>query len=146
VLNELFGRDGHLTPAAQQVVDVSLTCDATAVLRWVRKTRKSGLATAVRDTDCALTHEIFDQQPASKSREWLRNLLVDAAVLPHRNPYLVRTEEAINACVASVKDRDDRAALRSYATWHHLRKLRAKPTEQSSGPAAAKALNAKLSQ
>jgi hypothetical protein len=125
VLNDLFGRDRHLNPAAQQVVDVLLKCDATAVLRWVRKTRHSGLATAIRDTDCALTHEIFDQLPASKSREWLRNLLVDAAVLAYRNLYLVRTEQAINACIASVEDRDDRAALRSYATWHHLRKLRA---------------------
>ncbi len=131
VLNDLFSRGGHLNPAAQQVVDTLLKCDATAVLRWVRKTRNSVLTSAIRDTGGLLTHQTFDQLPPNKSREWLRNLLVDAAVLPHRNPYLRRTEEAITACIASVADRDDRAVLRSYATWHHLRKLRAHADQQA---------------
>jgi integrase len=138
VLNDLFSRGGRLSPAARQVVDALLKCDAAAVLRWVQKTRNNGLAVAIRDLDRALTHERLDQLRSSKSREWLRNLLMDADTLPQRDVYLHRTEEAIKTSINAVGDRDDRNTLRSYATWHHLRKLRVQSARKGLKPGSGK--------
>lgn len=129
VLQEHFQADGELGAAAEHIIGALLTCDPDKVLRWIAKTRRSALSTAIGSLGDTLTHEALDQLPPSKSLEWLRNLLVDAGALPHRDPYLHRTERYVRTQIDTVHHPDDRATLRSYARWHHLRKLRAQASK-----------------
>src|SRR5882672_3360215 len=62
------------------------------------------------------------RRPAAE--EWLRNILVDAGALPHRDVYLRQTEKFVEARLLTIQNRDDRVAARTFMEWHHLRKLR----------------------
>ncbi|MGB5796174.1 MAG: hypothetical protein WBH51_10340 [Mycolicibacter algericus] len=126
-LRELFAKDGELSGAANQIVAALLQCDAVPVLRWVRHTRsRSELPAQLAELGDTLSHHDLDTLPVSKSVEWLRNILANAEVLPPRDPYLHRTEQYIAARLATIVNRDDRVAVRAFAEWNHLRKLRAR--------------------
>jgi hypothetical protein len=125
VLLRLFGDDGQLSGSAAQIIEALLKCDRSAVLHWARRTAlREPLAEGIREMGDILDHDTLDRLPTSKSVEWLRNVLVDAGALPHRDARLHRIERFIDTQLASIDNRDDRAAARAYTTWHHLRKLR----------------------
>ncbi len=125
VLRRMLGKDDQLGDAAHQVVQALLKCEPKSVLKWAQRTSlRSPLAEAIRDLQGPLSHQALDGLPPSKSLEWLRNILVDADVLPPRDPYLRRTEQFIHTRLSTINDRDDRAAVRAFTEWHHLRKLR----------------------
>lgn len=125
-LRELFAKNGELSGAASRIVEALLQCDAMPVLRWVRRMRSnSELPAQLAELGDTLSHHDLDDLPASKSVEWLRNILVTAEGLPDRDPYLHRTEQYIAARLATISNRDDRAAVRAFTEWNHLRKLRA---------------------
>lgn len=125
VLRRMFGKDDHFGGAAHQVAEALLKCDAISVLRWAARTNSRGqLAAGIRDLGDSLTHDALDNLPPSKSVEWLRNILVEADVLPPRDPYLRRTELFIHARLKTLNSREDRTAARAFTEWHHLRQLR----------------------
>ncbi|MGO9384931.1 MAG: hypothetical protein ACLP4W_23280 [Mycobacterium sp.] len=125
MLRGLFGHDGELSGSAARIVETLLECDSSAVLRWAGRTRlRKPLAAGIRDLGDTLSHEGLDSLPTSKSVEWLRNILIDAGALPPRDPYLRRTEMYVDARLLSIENRDDRSAVRAFAEWHHLRRLR----------------------
>ena len=125
VLHRLFSRDGELGGAAALIVETLLNCNAKSVLQWAQRTRlRSELAAGVRDLGDLLSHDALDDLPPSKSVEWLRDILVDAGVLPQRDRYLYRTEMFIDARLDTINNREDRAVARAFAEWHHLRRLR----------------------
>lgn len=101
---------------------------------------ESELPAQLAELGDTLSHHDLDDLPASKSVEWLRNILVTAEGLPDRDPYLHRTEQYIAARLATISNRDDRAAVRAFTEWNHLRKLRARadkgPLKRNHGLAA----------
>ncbi len=126
MLKRLFGRNGELRAAADQIIEALLRCDSSAVLQWAERTRlREPLAAAIRDMSDALSHQALDDLPPSKSVEWLRNILIQGDVLPPRDRYLHRTEMFIKSRLLGIENPDDRSAVRAFTEWHHLRKLRA---------------------
>lgn len=54
----------------------------------------------------------------------IRAALVTAGTLPPRDEQLARLEDQVLRVAARVSDPGERRIVRSFATWHHLRRLR----------------------
>lgn len=135
VLAKLFGDAGELGPAAARIVAALLQGDSTAVLAWAEETtQRRELAHGIRNLGNTLDHEVLDALAPSKSLEWLRNILIATHVLPDRDRVLHRTEILIKAKLSGIENPDDRATVRAFMEWHHLRKLRKQATRAPLGP------------
>lgn len=127
VLERLFGGSAEPGTAAKQIIDALLQSEPAAVLRWAERTDlRRDLVRHIHGLGENLNHTALDGLPPSKSVEWLRNILIGAQVLPDRDRVLRRTEDFIKRRVDGIDHPDDRAAVRSFMQWHHLRKLRAR--------------------
>jgi hypothetical protein len=125
VLARLFGGNGEPGYAATKIIHALLQGESAAVLRWAERTElRCDLVRDIRDLGDVLDHAALDGLPPSKSVEWLRNILISAQVLPDRDRCLRRTEIFIKKRLDGIDNPDDRAAVRSFMEWHHLRKLR----------------------
>lgn len=72
----------------------------------------------------AASHEGLDSVPG-KPAEHLRALMQHHGLLPPRDPYLPRFENWIEAKLDGLPD-EVRQPIQHFATWHHLRRIRAK--------------------
>jgi hypothetical protein len=72
----------------------------------------------------AVTHEAIDALPHGRTLVHVRSMLVAAGALPARDERLTALERWISQVIAAQADPGDRQALRGYALWHHLRRLR----------------------
>jgi hypothetical protein len=72
----------------------------------------------------AVTHEAIDALPQGRTLVHVRSMLVAAGALPARDERLTALERWISQVIAAQADPGDRQALRVYALWHHLRRLR----------------------
>ncbi len=125
VLDRLFGGADQPGPAAAQIIAALLRSESAAVLHWAERTKlRAELARGIRELGDTLDHGALDGLPPSKSVEWLRNILIGAQVLPDRDRFLRRTEIFINKQLDGIDNPDDRATIRAFMEWHHLRKLR----------------------
>jgi hypothetical protein len=70
-----------------------------------------------------VTHESLDQLPASRSRDYIRGLLVEHGALPRRDELLARYNEWSAAALNRVTDSKHRDLVRRYANWHHKRRM-----------------------
>ena len=121
----LFSDDGQPGHAATQIIHALLQSDSGAVLRWTERTElRRDLAHGIGELSGTLSHEALDALPPSKSVEWLRNILIKTQVLPDRDRFLHRSEILIEKRLGTIDNLDDRAAVRTFMEWHHLRKLR----------------------
>lgn len=71
-----------------------------------------------------ITHEALDMLPPGRTFVHVRSMLVAAGALPARDERLTALELRIGQAVAGQADHGHRQALRGYASWHHLRRLR----------------------
>jgi hypothetical protein len=95
-----------------------------AAIHWLHK-EDSGAATLrnLLAGGHTLTHELLDTLPNSTSTVFLRNLLVQAAVLPERDERLAATETWIRRQLETAPEHH-RLVLDPYAHWVVLRRLR----------------------
>ncbi|MFD5922275.1 hypothetical protein ACFVYP_36505 [Kitasatospora sp. NPDC058201] len=132
----LAGPDGHVRPELGPVYQALLRADAEIVQRWTRwvPTRRAVL-TAIAAADGPVTHEMLDAMPNRQAVQNLRAVLVAGGALPQRNERLALLERWLDTTIAGVDDPQARRALRNYATWQPLRKLRRQTREITSGQA-----------
>lgn len=98
----------------------------STVIEWLRHDKvKQTLADVAQDPH-ALSHDKLDQFDGDKTAEHLRSVLVAVGSLPERDEQLARLERWIEQAVTAVADTGQRRLLRHYATWHLLRRLRAR--------------------
>ena len=71
-----------------------------------------------------ITHEALDMLPPGRTFVHVRSMLVAAGALPARDERLTALELWIGQAVAGQANPGHRQALRGYAGWHHLRRLR----------------------
>jgi hypothetical protein len=93
------------------------------MLDWLKNpaVRRTLQAIAARG---AVTHETLDTLPPGRTFTHVRSMLVAAGALPARDERLTALERWIGQAVAAQPDPGHRQALRGYAAWHHLRRLR----------------------
>ncbi len=69
-------------------------------------------------------HADLDRFPPGKAVRHLRKILVAGAILPARNERLAELERWVTQKTSQIGDPAERRIVRSFATWHHLRRLR----------------------
>lgn len=85
-----------------------------------------------------LTHEAFQQLPNWRTAAYLRDLLMQSGVLPLKDRQLLLFERWLDTHLAAVADPEHARLLRRFATWHQLRKLRAKANKAPLGDSPAR--------
>ncbi|MGW8329386.1 hypothetical protein ACWGLE_15930 [Streptomyces sp. NPDC055897] len=102
-----------------------------AVLRWTRSstTCRSLLGTLATSSG-PVTHALLDRLGPPKTVKAVRAALVAGGALPARDERLADLESWLAKTYLRVANPDDRKALRSFATWYHLRRLRRLPEGQ----------------
>ncbi|MFL6119670.1 hypothetical protein [Actinophytocola sp.] len=116
-----------LPTAAQAVVEALANGDPRSVLMWLRETPPrrvlAAIGTAI-DEGCPVTHELLDELEPPQAVTRLRAALVAQGVLPDRDEHLATLEHWLAQYLPNVQDAGERKILRSFVTWHHLRRLR----------------------
>lgn len=70
-----------------------------------------------------ITHESIDTLPRSRTRDYVRGLLVEHGVLARRDETKVRYQEWAQAALDRLTDETNRAIIDRYVRWHHLRRM-----------------------
>jgi hypothetical protein len=70
-----------------------------------------------------ITHEIFDGLPDSRTREYVRGLLIEHDVLPRRDELRTRFENWSVQALDRTIDPQNRDFIRRYIRWHHQRRM-----------------------
>ncbi|MBB2988256.1 recombinase XerD [Terracoccus luteus] len=95
-----------------------------SVIVWKRSPKVQALLRALGDGTIPVTHAGLDTVPG-RPTEHLRALLQHHGLLPHRDAYLPRFEQWIDTKLDGLPE-DVRRPVQHFATWHHLRRIRAK--------------------
>lgn len=98
----------------------------TLGLGWVQGAQPQAMLSDLASGRLELTHEAFQQLPHWRSAAYLRDLLMQSGVLPLKDRQLLLFERWLDTHLAAVEDLEQARLLRRFATWHQLRKLRAK--------------------
>ena len=70
-----------------------------------------------------VTHEAVDALPPSRTREFVRGLLIEHGALPQRNLYRTRYEEWSRDALNRLTDPVNRDVIRRYIRWQHQRRM-----------------------
>lgn len=103
-----------------------------SIFVWMRSPKVKALFAALVTGGTPLTHEGLDSHGTGHAVEHLRALLVHADALPQRDPYLARFERWLKAKLAPLPAQVAQP-VEQFATWHHLKRIRAKCADGSSG-------------
>jgi hypothetical protein len=93
------------------------------MLDWLKKPGVHRTLRAAAACD-VITHEALDTLPPGRTLVHLRSMMVAAGALPARDERLTALETWISQVIAALADPGHRQALRGYALWHQLRRLR----------------------
>ncbi|WP_426988556.1 hypothetical protein [Pseudarthrobacter sp. Y6] len=107
-------------------------------LGWLQSTQPRMMLRDIAAGRLALTHEAFQQLPSWRSADYLRDLLMQSGVLPLKDRQLLLFERWLAAHLEAVADPEHAGLLHRFATWHQLRKLRAKTTKARLGDSPAR--------
>jgi uncharacterized protein Usg len=82
--------------------------------------------------ELAINHATFDRHPSPRTAMHLRELFIRHGLLEPRDRFLDRFlvlfQHWLDRKLAAVSDLEHRRLLQLFATWHHLRQLRAQAT------------------
>ena len=112
-------------PALVGLIDVlCASVRPESIITWKRSPKVQALLRGLGDGTIPLTHDGLDGIPGRQT-EHLRALLQHHGHLPPRDPYLPKFEQWIAAKLEGLPD-NVRQPVLHFATWHHLRRIRAK--------------------
>ncbi|MFD0633071.1 hypothetical protein ACFQ9X_17325 [Catenulispora yoronensis] len=120
----LTGPDGTVRPDIEPVLAALIATDAAAGLNFVARLRHQNALAELAEASGPVTHQVLDKLSSATAANRLRAALVEAGVLPARDEWLISLETSIEARIKRVTDPEHRRILQSFATWHHLRRLR----------------------
>ena len=112
-------------PALIGLVDALCASDRPeSIIVWKRSAKVQDLLRGLGDGTIPVSHEGLDAVPG-KPTEHLRALLQHHGLLPQLDPYLPGFERWIDAKLDGLPN-EVRQPVQHFATWHHLRRIRAK--------------------
>lgn len=125
---------GRIHPPLIPLFDQLRTMQQPALgLGWLRSPQPQALLSDLASGRLELTHEAFQQLPNWRSAAYLRDLLMQSGILPLKDRQLLLFERWLDTHLAAVTDLEHARLLRRFATWHQLRKLRAKAAKAPLG-------------
>lgn len=130
---------GRIHPPLAPLFDQLRTIQRPVLgLGWIQSPQPRALLKDLATGRLALTHEAFQEQPNWRTAAYLRDLLMQCGVLPLKDRQLLLFERWLQAHLAAVADPAHARLLRNFATWHQLRKLRAKAGKGPMGDSTAR--------
>ncbi|KOV92303.1 hypothetical protein [Streptomyces sp. NRRL B-3648] len=98
--------------------------DPLATLNWIMRPSSLAMIATLADSRAPLTHEALDGLQPLLAVRHLRATLVAHGALPERDEQLANLERWLAKTLTKINNPEDRRLVRSFATWHHLRRLR----------------------
>lgn len=121
----LANEDGEVRPDLEPLLRAITEAERPdTAITWLRQAGVREILSAIGRHDKPVTHEALDKMPPGKTLAHLRSILVATGILPGRDERVLRLERWISDTAGRRDDPAERRVLHSYATWHHLRKLR----------------------
>ncbi|MBC7289801.1 MAG: Fis family transcriptional regulator [Actinotalea sp.] len=81
----------------------------------------------------AIDHESLDALPASRTRDYVRGLLVEHGALPRRDELLARFTSWSDQALTKFPEGEHRDVVRRFVRWHLIRRMNAAPGEVTQG-------------
>ncbi|MFI1286751.1 hypothetical protein ACH4U5_39415 [Streptomyces sp. NPDC020858] len=136
----LAAGDGRIPGALEPVFEALITTlPPHIVMQWLAADRPSRtILDRLAEDAGPVTHDTLDRlehQMHSVAVRTVRSTLVVGGALPARDEELADLEKWLNRTYPRVSDPDQRKVLRSFTTWHHLRRLRRPGTHISKNQA-----------
>ena len=121
----LSGGTGTIPPQLTGVFDaITAARQPRSALNWLRKGAGAGILADVAAGRLPVTHDALDNCPRQQAADYLRHMLTANGALPPRDEELTRATRWLAALLDTVEPATDRRLVRSYATWHVMRRLR----------------------
>ncbi|THE17688.1 Fis family transcriptional regulator [Kocuria rosea] len=118
-------RTGRMHPALAPVATALKTMSRpNSGLTWLNQPHVTAFLTDLATTPI-ITHEALDELPASRTRDYVRSLLVAHGALPARDELIVRYGAWAITALTRVSTDEHREVLRRFIRWHHRRRLQA---------------------
>ncbi len=108
-----------LTPVA---VALKTMPRANSGLTWINQPHVTAFLTDL-STAAEISHESLDTVPASRTRDYVRGLLVEHGALPRRDELRARYTAWAAAAIERMPEAEDRDVIRRYIRWHHQRRM-----------------------
>ncbi len=118
---------GVMTPTLVPVADAlkSMT-RANSGLTWLSQPHVTAFLEQLA-IEATISHATLDALPDSRTREYVRGLLVEHGALPRRDDLAARFGVWADAALERVSDPENRDIVRRYVRWHHQRRLNNMP-------------------
>jgi hypothetical protein len=126
LLGLLSHEQGGMHPHAEAVYHVLADSDPAPLMQWLTTSAAAGVLADISRAGRPPGHADLDRFPPGKAVRHLRKVLVASGILPARDERLAGLEQWVTDKTGQITDPAERRAVRSFATWHHLRRLRGK--------------------
>jgi hypothetical protein len=125
-LHALLSHDqGGLHPHAEAIYQVLAASGPAPLMEWLTRGSAAPVILAeISQADQPPGHADLDRHLPSRAVHHLRKILVAGGILPARDERLAGLERWASQKTSLVEDPAERRIVRSFATWHHLRRLR----------------------
>lgn len=124
---------GTVRPELEPVYTALLQVAPHALLAWLRLGSAGHILREFAQGTGLVSHDVLDGCQPVKVVRHLRAVLVAGGALPRRDEHLVELERWLDQTYTRVGSTEERNALRTFITWHHLhrlRRLKGKPITQ----------------
>ena len=112
-----------LVPMAQALKSMKR---ANSGLTWIRWPHVSTFLKQLA-VEAVINHAAIDDLPNSRTREYVRGLLVEHGALPRRDDLAARFGVWAGQAITRVNDPVNRDIVRRYIRWHHQRRMNSVP-------------------
>ena len=124
LLGLLSHDQGGMHPHAEAIYHVLAASDPAPLMQWLTTSAAAGMLAGISRGGRPPGHADLDRFPPGKAVRHLRKILVAGGILPVRDERLAGLEQWVTDKTGQIGDSAERRAVRSFATWHHLRRLR----------------------
>ncbi|MFI5804415.1 hypothetical protein [Streptomyces sp. NPDC051561] len=123
-LSDPHNEAGTVRPELEPVYAALLGVAPQALLAWLRLGSARHILRDFAQATGPVSHETLDNCQPVKVVRHLRAVLVAGGALPRRDEHLAELERWLGQTYARIGTVEERNALRSFITWHHLHRLR----------------------
>ena len=125
LLSLLSHDQGGLHPHAEAIYHVLAASNPAPLMKWLtRGSAARDILAEISQASQPPGHAALDRYPPSRAARHLRKILVAGGILPARDERLAELERWAAQKTGQIEDPAERRIVRSFATWHHLRRLR----------------------
>jgi hypothetical protein len=124
LLSLLSHDQGGMHPHAEAIYHVLAASDPAPLMQWLTTSSAAGVLADISRARRPPGHADLDRFPPGKTTRHLRKIIVAGGILPARDERLAELERWVTQKAGQIADPAGRRAVRGFATWHHLRRLR----------------------